>query len=112
MRIAIASSGLGHVTRGIEAWAADVGAALATRGERVTLFKGGGRATASYEEVVPCCQRDAALAQGLMRRLPRRGLWRLGLGSAYSLEQVTFAAGLLRRLRRGRFDIIHVQDPL
>jgi hypothetical protein len=40
VRIAIASSGLGHVARGIESWAADLGKALAERGERIALFKG------------------------------------------------------------------------
>ena len=40
MRIAIASSGLGHVARGIETWALDTAAALAARGVDVTLFGG------------------------------------------------------------------------
>lgn len=112
MKIAVASSGLGHVTRGIEAWAADLGAALERRGEQVILFKGGGRATVGYEDVIPCLRRDTPLARGLIRRSSRTGLWRVGLGSAYNLEQITFAAGLLNRLRRGRFDILHVQDPV
>ena len=46
MKICIAASGLGHVARGIEAWAADLGAALAGRGLEVTLCKGGGEAEA------------------------------------------------------------------
>jgi len=41
MRITIASSGLGHVARGIEAWAADLGRALAQRDLDVSLCKGG-----------------------------------------------------------------------
>jgi hypothetical protein len=41
MKIAIASSGLGHVTRGIETWADDLGTALHRCGVNVTLFKGG-----------------------------------------------------------------------
>ena len=32
MKIAIASSGLGHVTRGIEAWAADLALVLCATG--------------------------------------------------------------------------------
>src|SRR5438270_747300 len=42
MNIAIASSGLGHVARGVEAWAADLGRALAERGESVLLAKAAG----------------------------------------------------------------------
>lgn len=38
MRIAVASSGLGHVARGIESWAWDLAVALAARGVEVTLF--------------------------------------------------------------------------
>ena len=44
MKIAIASSGLGHVNRGIEAWADDLGAALFVGGHSVLLCKGAGRA--------------------------------------------------------------------
>src|SRR5207244_3306042 len=47
----------------------------------------------------------------LLRWLPRRGLWRLGLGDGYGVEQTTFALGLLRHLRRERIDLLHVQDP-
>jgi hypothetical protein len=36
MNIAIASSGLGHVSRGIEAWAADLAAALHGRDSVIT----------------------------------------------------------------------------
>jgi len=110
LRIAVASSGLGHIARGIEAWASDLGRALADRGERVTLFKGGGRAGAPHEVVLPCWQRGAAGTRRLMRCLPRRGLWRLGLGSAYDVEQRTFSLNLVGELRRRRIDVLHVQD--
>ena len=40
MRIAIASSGLGHVARGIETWALTLAEALAERGVNTTLFCG------------------------------------------------------------------------
>jgi 1,2-diacylglycerol 3-alpha-glucosyltransferase len=42
LRICIASTGLGHVTRGAESWASDLGKTLAQRGERVILCKGAG----------------------------------------------------------------------
>jgi glycosyltransferase involved in cell wall biosynthesis len=111
LKICIAASGLGHVARGIEAWAADLGAALAGRGLEVTLCKGGGEAEAVYERVLPCWQRDSARTERLLRRLPRRFFWRLGLASGYGIEQTTFAWSLIRHLRRERIDILHVQDP-
>jgi len=111
LRIVIASSGLGHVARGIESWAADLGRALADRGAAVTLCKGGGRAEAPFERVIPCWQRGAPRTGRLLRWMPRRGVWRLGLTSGYAVEQTTFALGLIRHLRRERVDILHVQDP-
>jgi 1,2-diacylglycerol 3-alpha-glucosyltransferase len=109
--VTIASCGLGHVARGIEAWAADLGRALFTRGLRVTLCKGGGTTEAAYERVVPCWQRNSAQTESLLRRMPRSLGWRLGLGAGYGVEQTTFALHLLSHLRRDRVDILHVQDP-
>lgn len=110
LRIAVASSGLGHVTRGVEAWAADLALALHTRGEDVCLFKGGGRRGAEYEHVLPCYQRGAASTERLVRWAPR-GAWRVGLGSVYEIEQATFSFRLLHELRSRRIDVLHVQDP-
>lgn len=111
LNITVASSGLGHVSRGIEAWASDLAEALYARGEQVTLCKGGGTATKPYEKVIPCWQREAAKTQRLLKVLPRRLGWRLGLGSNYGIEQTTFTWNLIRHLRRSRADILHVQDP-
>src|ERR1700729_1995781 len=111
MNLCIACSGLGHVARGIESWAADLGRALAERGEAVTLCKGGGQAETAFERVIPCWQREAAQTQRLLRCLPRRGTWRFGLSSGYGIEQTTFALRMLEHLRRYRIDILHVQDP-
>jgi glycosyltransferase involved in cell wall biosynthesis len=102
---------LGHVARGIEAWAADLGSALSRRGVDVTVCKGGGRAEADYERVIPCWQRGSARARRVMRVLPRGLSWRLGLTSGYGVEQATFAWNLLRYLRAKRVDLLHVQDP-
>jgi glycosyltransferase involved in cell wall biosynthesis len=101
---------LGHITRGIEAWASDLGRALRERGESVLLFKGGGSAEADFERVVPCWQRRSPRTERLVPFL-RRGFWRLGIGSSYGLEQTSFTIGLLRHLRRGAIDLLHVQDP-
>jgi 1,2-diacylglycerol 3-alpha-glucosyltransferase len=111
MKIVVASSGLGHVSRGIEAWAADLGRALAVRGLDVTVCKGGGRAEAAHEHVIDCWQRGAERTGQLLRWLPRRLTWRLGLGSGYGVEQTTFALRLVDYLRREQVDLLHVQDP-
>lgn len=112
MRVVVASSGLGHVSRGVEAWASDLGRALAEREVPVTLCKGAGEAKVPFERVMPCVRRDDIWTQRLARWFPRPVLWRFGLTSAYGIEQVTFAAGLLNFLRRERADILHVQDPI
>lgn len=110
MKIAIASSGLGHVFRGIETWADDTGTALAARGVDVTLFKGGGVAERRFEQVVRCAQRNGAAARWQCRLL-RRLAWRQGYGSTYHIEQQTFARQLGPLLQAGGFDIVHMQDP-
>jgi glycosyltransferase involved in cell wall biosynthesis len=109
--ICVASSGLGHVARGIEAWANDLGHALADRGAGVILCKGGGDCQASYERVVPCWTRESAAARRVLARMPRFLGWRLGVGNGYGIEQTTFAWNLLSVLRRARVSILHVQDP-
>jgi 1,2-diacylglycerol 3-alpha-glucosyltransferase len=112
LKIVVASSGLGHVARGIEAWAADLARALVARGRSVLLCKGGGRAEAEHERVVACWPREADRTRRLLALVPRGVGWRLGMGSPYGVEQATFALGLLGLLRRERADILHVQDPL
>ena len=77
----------------------------------MTLCKGGGTAQAGFERVLPCWQRESTGTKRLLRWLPRRFFWRLGLGSGYGIEQTTFAWSLVKHLRRQRIDILHVQDP-
>lgn len=130
MRIAVASSGLGSIARGIEAWAADTAQALARRGLDVTLFAGGDAAREPHEarrsrkrerpeaaycaletEVLPCWQRGKRMARLAARVMP--GLaWRWGVKAPYGWEQLTFWLRLAPRLRAGRYDILHVQDPM
>jgi glycosyltransferase involved in cell wall biosynthesis len=114
--IAIASSGLGCVARGIEAWAEDTARALAARGVNVTLFAGAGDeapggASQSRRVVVPPLRRGAVAARRLASVAPSFA-WRWGLKSAYGWEQFTFWLGLWPRLIGGRFDVLHVQDPV
>jgi len=145
MRIAIASSGLGHVARGIETWAQDTAAALAESGVETTLFaagkgkEGDQRPTSNTQHptpnedqesgclvsengtpktehprhlvVIPCIRRGGKAARRLARWTPGF-MWRLGLKQTYGWEQFTFWLHLWPRLRKGRFDILHVQDPM
>lgn len=111
IRVAVASSGLGHVARGCESWAAYLGAALHRRGVDVTLCKGGGRANESYERVLPCWQRGSLRSDRTLRLMPPSLAWRLGLSSGYGLEQATFAWSLIKYLRAEGIDVLHVQDP-
>jgi len=115
IRVAVASSGLGHVARGVETWACDTACALAEAGLDVTLFAAGKVAVrfgpaASGLTILPCIRRTSRAARRLARLVPTF-CWRWGLTSPYGIEQLTFWLRLWRRLRTGAFDILHVQDP-
>jgi 1,2-diacylglycerol 3-alpha-glucosyltransferase len=100
-RVAIACSGLGHVRRGNETWARTLAGALHEAGHEVSLFGGGAD---------PLTGAEYKRIPNLRRNLPP--LRRLaGWGPRYLLEQRTFGWGLLRHLRRERFDVVHVADP-
>jgi glycosyltransferase involved in cell wall biosynthesis len=107
-RIAIASSGLGNIQRGIEAWAFDIAQGLREFGVDATLFSGGSAPGAVALRHAP---RTGVIAIRTAQALRHLGGWRFGLGSPYEVEQSSFAAALWLRIRR-RFDILHVQDPL
>ncbi|MDQ8208538.1 glycosyltransferase family 4 protein [Coraliomargarita sp. SDUM461003] len=115
-RIAIASTGLGHVSRGIETWALDTAQALYHRGVNVTLFGAFGQKLPLECEGVPCLSVDC-LRRGdetnsaWLKRLPRF-IWRLGITGSYGLEQFSFWWRLWPLLRAGKYTILHVQDPM
>ena len=111
MKICIASSGLGHTARGIEAWAEDLANALANRGEQVNLYKGAGKSNADFEQVLPCWTRNSIKTRLLVQSVPNAIGWRLGIGSRYAVEQQTFARSLISALKSDPMDILHVQDP-
>ncbi|HEX3928872.1 MAG TPA: glycosyltransferase family 4 protein [Gemmatimonadales bacterium] len=111
LRVAVASSGLGHIARGIETWAGDLGEALHVRRVAVRLYQGGGPAPA-YGEALANLPRESEANYRWRHRLPRSVAWRLQAHAAYQMEQTTFAWSLLRALRRDRADILHVQDPV
>jgi len=110
MKIAVLSTGLGHVARGVEAWADSLATELFRRRLDVTLFKGGGSCSRPFERIIRCARRGHGTARFLKRISPRFG-WRFGFGSVYEIEQTTFALLVFLRLWRGRFQIIHVADP-
>lgn len=156
MKIAVASSGLGHVSRGIETWAKDTAEAIEEKAEsrklkaetgkaemhpgsrlrgntkrrrrefgmageglEVVLFAGGrekeDRGQSSEvrpETIVLRCARRGSPAAKILAKLTPGPMWRWGLKSVYGWEQFTFWLLLWPRLVRGRFDILHVQDPM
>lgn len=109
LRIAVASSGLGHVARGVESWAAGLADALHSRGVQVGLYQGGGQRVARYATVLPSLTR-VSRANAFWSKLVPPGLNSLQRG--YALEQSSFAFRLGGALRRERWDILHVQDPI
>jgi len=110
MKIAIACSGLGHISRGIETWAEDSAHALHRAGQQVTLFQGAGKPDDPRTQVIPCSRRFEPSTQAWVRRFRPFGGWRYGMGSGYQIEQTTFALRLWPLIRRD-YDILHVQDP-
>ncbi len=111
MKIAIASSGLGHVARGIETWALDTAEALYERDIDVTLFAAGSVPCKVPTEVIRCLRRRTALSNAIIKLMPPFA-WRWGLKSGYGIEQLTFWRRLKRRLIEGEYDILHIQDPM
>ena len=87
MKTAVVSSGLGHVARGIEAWADSLAAELNRRGVDAALFKGGGKAVRDFERVIPCIRRGSIPAQ-CIRIFTRHFFWRWGLGSTYGIVRM------------------------
>ena len=110
LKIAIASSGLAHIRRGVETWARDLGVALRRRGIDATTFQGSADPAMPPGTVVPCWKRYDPKAERIVQLFRGLGGWRIGLGSGYSVEQTTFAWNLWP-LIRSSFDILHVQDP-
>ncbi|HEY8290081.1 MAG TPA: glycosyltransferase family 4 protein [Acetobacteraceae bacterium] len=108
-RVAVACSGLGHVQRGIEAWAADLCQALRRTGSDVTLF--GAESSPDGMVGIACLRRRDRAARAIAGAVRHLGGWRYGMGSPYDVEQTSFAVSLWQRIHHG-FDILHIQDPM
>lgn len=111
MKIAISSSGLSHVLRGVENSAKNLAHELIRNGVDVTLFKGSGPDSSKQEKIIPCIKRDTTLNKLILNSLPSSS-WRLGLGSQYQIEQTSFTFGLLAHFMRNRYDILFTKDPM
>lgn len=108
MKIAVLSSGLGHVNRGVEAWAEDLAAALYEKNIDVTLFKGGGKKEKDYEVVVKCLQKDRNITKNIVKFFEPFSGWRYGFGFPHHVQEITFGLNVLRYLKN--YDIAHMQD--
>ncbi|MGC4044596.1 MAG: glycosyltransferase family 4 protein [Armatimonas sp.] len=115
-RIAIASSGLGHIRRGIETWADDLAQELARSSVNVTLFQG--KETSSAAESPASLKRVAFNSlsrfdknvERQVKAFLKLGGWKYGFGSVYQIEQTYFTLKLWQSVRKD-YDIVHVQDP-
>jgi glycosyltransferase involved in cell wall biosynthesis len=110
LKIAVASSGLGHISRGVETWTEELGTALRRAGHNAYIFQGAGRAGEEWRSALPCLRRFAPETQRVVNVLKHCGGWHYGFGSGYDSEQTTFTVSLWRRVFRD-FDILHVKDP-
>lgn len=111
IKIAIASSKLEHVKRGVETWAKETAQGLGERGFDVTLYKGSGNSHSDSVRTLPSIKGHTLFSQRLMKMIPGF-FWRIGMGNGEQLEETTFAWNLIREARKERFDIIHTQDAL
>ena len=113
MKIAVASSGLGHVARGIETWARDTACALAQAGVDVTLFCAGQVNASARTVVLPSLRRGDAAAGRAAVYSPGWS-WRWQLKSDYGWEQLSFWRHLWPHLRReiaARTSLVPVDVP-
>ena len=110
MKIALLSSGLGHIKRGIETWTEDLYIALKEREIEVTVYCGESFEAYSEFNNVSCLKRTQPFSQWLLKsKLPI--LWKFGWGGGYMTEQITFVSNILPVLKKEQYDIIHTQDP-
>lgn len=109
-RIAITSSGLGHIRRGIESWAEDTAHALIRSGADVMLFQGAGPSSEPWRRTLPCLRRFEPANNRILAVTRHLGGWRYGLGSPYDIEQTSFSIALWQATHSS-FDILHMQDP-
>ncbi|MEO5769879.1 MAG: glycosyltransferase family 4 protein [Polyangia bacterium] len=100
IRVLVACSGVGHVSRGFETASEELEQAL--RGSvDVTLARGGGVWRGGPGRRLFCLQRFGTVSQVLRWSGPR----------AYLLEQRSFAPSVYAMARLGGYPIVHLHDP-
>ena len=110
MKIALLSSGLGHIKRGVETWTEDLAVALKECNIDVTVYCGERMGSRPEFVEIPCLKRTHLISKWLLKlKLPF--LWRFGFGGGYTTEQFSFTHNILPVLKREQYDIIHTQDP-
>lgn len=100
MKIAILSSGAGHLNRGIEMWSINLTNILKSRRLDVMLFKGGGKKESKFEKVIPCIRMNTSFLGGTYSRLS----W----GLRHHIQQYSFVALAMPFLRN--YDILQTAD--
>lgn len=105
MRIALLCSGLGRIFRGHEIFARDLFDLLSNSLD-ITLFKGGGEASA-HEVVVDNLPRNAACLDHIHVSVSPKWTAAVREQERSRIEHETFAYAALKPLMEGGFDVIH-----
>ena len=105
MRIALLCSGLGHIRRGHEIFAADLFALLKDHIE-IVLFKGGGMEN-EREIVIPNLARRSSCLDSIHIIASPKWADSIREQERSRIESVTFMYAALKPLLEGKFDIIH-----
>lgn len=101
LKIAVLSSGLGHIPRGIEVWSENLANLLDRNNVNVTLFKGGGKKQKQFEKIIPCIRMNSRLLTSYAR-IP----W----GYRYLIQQYSFF--ILSFPFLCKYDIVQTSDYL
>lgn len=99
IKIAILSSGLGHIPRGIEVWSENLATLLDKKGMNVTLFKGGGKKQKRFEKVIPCISMNSRLLTSYEV---------INWGMRYAIQQYSFLILTFPSLKN--YDIIQTSE--
>ena len=110
LRIAICSSGAGHIFRGIEKWSCDMSDLLRKKGIWHRLFVGEGSGRQPYERVLRCLKRTSLFNKLLVKIFRQFGGWRYGFSDENEIEEISFVLPLVLELNRNGFDIVHTQQ--
>lgn len=100
LKIAVLSSGLGHIPRGIEVWSENLANLLDRNGVNVTLFKGGGKKQKKFEKIIPCI------------RMNSRWLivCKISWGLRYAIQQYSFFILIIPFLHN--YNVVQTSDYL